>query len=423
MPSKFLSSTYFNSFLVLASGTALAQALPILASPVLTRLYSPSDFGDLSFFLAIVSSLGMAVCGRYDLAVLLPKKNSRALHLFCLSIWFGLIFFSIVLCITVILQNYLYKYVEFPELGGFLYLIPFVLLLTGIRTALGYWGNRQGDYKSLTKAQLIQAVVVTAGGLTFGSFGGSFASLLTSYIVGLLSGGIFLWCIYSNNFILYFFKNIKFKIALAIRFKSFPLYSASSAILDGVTMNLPVFFLAYYFNTEILGYYSLVLRVANSPLSFISSSVSQVHLKKMIDLLHEDGDVLRYFLKLSLFLGGIALLPMIIIMPFAPWVFMNLFGSEWREAGVFLQILMPSLAVRFIASTVSGSIETSNNSHWGAGWKVLALIVTSAVFFIFGSKGDVYILLIALSVSDVFLYILYYLISLYTSLNPRIRKL
>ncbi len=35
------------------TGTTIAQAIPVAISPILTRLYSPDDFGVLALFMSI----------------------------------------------------------------------------------------------------------------------------------------------------------------------------------------------------------------------------------------------------------------------------------------------------------------------------------------------------------------------------------
>ena len=74
---RLMQSHFLKSIAILASGTALAQAIPIFASPILTRLYTPKKFGMLAVFMAIVSSISPAVCGKYEVAMVLTRSNSQ----------------------------------------------------------------------------------------------------------------------------------------------------------------------------------------------------------------------------------------------------------------------------------------------------------------------------------------------------------
>ena len=141
--------SYLSSVLVLSAGTALSQALPILASPILSRLYKPEDFGLLAVFMALVSSVGMAISGRYDLAMLLPKKVGSARQLLGLACLAAAVLSAAYLLLLSIEGDIIRQTFEAGKLNGWIYLVPLALLLTGLRTTLGYWTNRQGDFRLL----------------------------------------------------------------------------------------------------------------------------------------------------------------------------------------------------------------------------------------------------------------------------------
>ena len=88
---KSLSESSRN-ILVLASGTTLAQSIPIAVSPILTRIFSPEDFGILAVYIAIVTILSVVVTGRYEQAIMLPKSQRDAVHIVILSMFIALIF-------------------------------------------------------------------------------------------------------------------------------------------------------------------------------------------------------------------------------------------------------------------------------------------------------------------------------------------
>ena len=83
------------------TGTGLAQAIPIAISPILTRIYTPEEFGVFALYMAIASILTVLVTGRYEMAILLPKKDRDAMSLVALSIALSF-FISIILLIIVL---------------------------------------------------------------------------------------------------------------------------------------------------------------------------------------------------------------------------------------------------------------------------------------------------------------------------------
>src|SRR5947209_80374 len=59
----------------LASGTAVAQLVGLLAAPLIARLFSPAAFGGLALFAAISGTISVIACWRYELAIVIPEKD------------------------------------------------------------------------------------------------------------------------------------------------------------------------------------------------------------------------------------------------------------------------------------------------------------------------------------------------------------
>jgi len=79
-------SDFTKNVLTLLTGTTIAQAIPIAISPILTRIYTPIDFGIVALFMAIVATFGSIANGRYELAIMLPKSEEDAINLFALTL-------------------------------------------------------------------------------------------------------------------------------------------------------------------------------------------------------------------------------------------------------------------------------------------------------------------------------------------------
>ena len=71
-------SEFGRNVLTLMTGTTIAQAIPIAISPILTRIYTPEDFGVFALYISISTIFAVIVTGRYELAIMLPKKNKDA---------------------------------------------------------------------------------------------------------------------------------------------------------------------------------------------------------------------------------------------------------------------------------------------------------------------------------------------------------
>ncbi|MBI1692434.1 MAG: hypothetical protein FYV88_1570, partial [Bacteroidetes bacterium] len=67
-------STFSKNVLIVSVGTVIAQVIPSAISPLLTRIYTPEDFGLYGIYMAIASLLVTLAAGRYDLAIFIPAN-------------------------------------------------------------------------------------------------------------------------------------------------------------------------------------------------------------------------------------------------------------------------------------------------------------------------------------------------------------
>ncbi len=351
--NMFFKSKFANNVLILITGTTIAQAIPIVISPILTRIYTPEDFGVLALFVAITSVVATACSGRYELAIVLPKDDEDAINIFALgfiiNITVSLLFFLVVL----IFHNYILQLLDKKTLGFWLYLSPLVVFFIGSFNLLHYFHNRKTWYKDLRNATIIKSIILASVQL--------FLGLIKQGFVGLITGQCFS----------HFFANLKLAknilrekellskinkkkmIMLAKRYKKFPLLSMPSAFCNTFSNQLPILLLESFFSSAIGGFYSLANKIINMPLSLIGNSIAQVFFQE-ISKSTEDKEKMRQLtssvFKKLLLLG---LLPFSILTFFGDYLFSFVFGQEWLIAGYYVQLLSPWFFVVFLISPIS----------------------------------------------------------------------
>jgi len=403
-------SHYLQSVAVLGGGTILAQVIVVAASPILTRLYTPSDFGLLALFLGVVGSVMPAVCGKFEAAIVVAKTVRESEQVLGISLLVALAVSLLAFLGIWFYGDWLVQIIDAGGLGQQVLLIPLALFFGGVLKSFNYYSNRLGEYRVISQSKILAAFISVALSIALGWFGLHYGLLLGSVATTAL---VNLWLLYNYRQRL----NIKLlcwnwrKKILVRRFRDFPLYNASTGLLDGLTLALPVFFLSRYFPDSVVGYYALMIRVAMAPLHFLSTAVSQVNIKKVADMVQKHQPVRPYLLKATLMLL-IAVLPlMLFLLLSAPPLFELLFGDEWRIAGTYLKILIPGLALKFVASTLSSTLGATGHNRLGALWKVTAFVVTFAAFLVFAPRVGVMEMFVVMLVIDLVLYSFYYLLA------------
>ena len=66
---------FARSVALVTTGTALGQGLVVASAPLLTRLYTPVDFGVLAVYGSMVSLVAVVAALRYELAIALSRHD------------------------------------------------------------------------------------------------------------------------------------------------------------------------------------------------------------------------------------------------------------------------------------------------------------------------------------------------------------
>ena len=382
-------SEFSRNVLTLMTGTTIAQAIPIAISPILTRLYSPSEFGIFALYMSIASLLSVIATGRYELAIMLPKKKTDALNIVILSlvitITISIFAFLIVFFfneeITILLEN--------KNISNWLYFIPITVLFTGIYQSFNYWNSKQKQYKLIATTKVIQSTTTGTSNLSFGFAGYTFG--------GMILGGLFGQAISSFMLSRNFFKNDKnlFQkisktriIALAKKYKKFPLINSLHAFINILKENAVNIFIGIKYSQTTLGYYFFMLRMMKLPAGLLGSSIAQVFYREATERYIKDKNIQSLILKLVIKLVLISLGPIFLFYFIAEELFSIIFGEEWRISGSYAKAISPYIFFHFIASPL-GMIPLVVNMQekaffWGFFESVLFMSVFGYGYFIYG---------------------------------------
>ncbi|MBB6453293.1 O-antigen/teichoic acid export membrane protein [Salirhabdus euzebyi] len=370
------NSQFLSKVIVIAGGTAAAQGLQVVFSPVLTRLYSPDDFGLLTIFISIVAICSKIVDFRYSLAIPLPKKDDKALNILTLSL--SLILF-ITLFITFVLWmvgELLFSMLQAEELTSYIWVIGLSIFGIGIYQTLNQYAIRQQAYVMMTMTKMNQSVVQIAVQLICGFLKIGNIGLLLGDALGRMSGsGLFaslIWRKHKQDF-----HKIKPKKMweVAREYRRFPLFSTWSALLNGASLQITPLIIAMNYGTAVAGLWALGQRVVGGPMGLIGTAVAQVFLGEGSKFAREHPkryQSLFYRTAKNLFLVG--LIPTIVIIISGPWLFQLVFGDQWMEAGKYVQLLALMYLAQLTMSPLSSTLDVLQKQDWELVWDIVRVI-------------------------------------------------
>lgn len=351
-------------------GTGIAQVLPFLATPLLTRLFAEEDFALYTSFFAVASIFAVAVGGKYHLAIVLPKAEDDANKIFMLSVYLTV---GYTLAIALFLPLF-HRF--FPEnLRNVLYYVPLYVLFFGVWSAYINVSIRHKTFTNNAIAKVLQAIgyIVAAIGLGFSKF--MAFGLVIAKITGTVASWLFLSQKSPTHFKLMPIRDLK---EVAKTYVDYPTFGIWPSFLNTISLQALVLILTKFYTTDDLGYFGLTFMVLSAPLALIGTSYKDVFYQKIAVLMSENRnrEALAFFKKSALALLFMGLPIGLILYLFGEPLFGFVFGEQWSRSGVFASILAFSFVMKLVVSPLSSIFNATNTLRIASKWQVLYFIST-----------------------------------------------
>ena len=348
-------SEFSKNILTLVSGTAISQIVVIATAPILSRMYSPIDFGIFATYFSIVSAIIIFSSGRYELAIVLPEKDEEAINLFAIAFLINILVSVISLIISLIVIAFFTARLHLSEnIIFWLYFIPVFVFLIGSYQVLSNWAMRSKNYKSISYYRISNSLTTVFSNIGFGVLLSGEAGLFIGNLIGnILSLFVFWKTAFSNINSLAVHVNRQEMKAVAIKYRHFPLTNSFLAASGVFQISGIIYFISYFFNQAVVGAFSYTIRVLQAPMNFIGGAISQVFYQQA-SLLKNDPEKLKALVWGTIKKSTLVSLPFLVILLFwGPQLFAFVFGEAWRSAGEYARILSPWIFLDFIRATVS----------------------------------------------------------------------
>lgn len=337
------------------TGTTFAQAVGILAAPVLTRLYSPEDFGVYGIYIALIGALAICAGGAYEQAIVITDNDEDALNIAIIALLMSLIYSLILLFVFNRFRSQISTLLNVLDYEKCLWMVAIGVFITVLFQIVTYWSIRTGRFPRLAVRQFTQSTITVGTQLYSGYFfSGGFLGLFLSSLLGQLvaTGQILIKIIREDLATLYRYIKITNMLQVARRYKRFPLYLVPAGLLNNLASTLPLILLGYWFNPHIVGFFALSNRILVIPTQLIGNSISQVFYPKA-NTAYLTDTLTETTLNMLVYLVRLGIVPFLLFIYVAPELFGLIFGSEWDVAGRYCVWLGIFACFRFISSPLS----------------------------------------------------------------------
>lgn len=395
--------------MAIMAGTAFGQLLAIAVSPLLSRIYTPGDFGVFSVVNAFAMVLGTVAALRYEMAIPLPRDDEEARAVLVVAACVTAGTTAVMTVAFWLLGPLIADLVGTHRVEPWLVWVPLIAAAIAVFQMLNQWALRHRRYSATARRNFVSAVTTVAvqlvAGLRLTGPGGLVAGLGIGQAAGagsLLVGSGLVHPVRTGTL-----------GRVARRFRRFPALLAPAGLLNATGIYVPVLLLSALYGPQEAGWFGFTQRIVAVPVAIVGQAVAQVYLSELA-LSRRSGGARQAALfrtasaRLALLggVGGLALL--LLSRPLFPLVF----GSSWGPSGAMAQALAISMALQLVASPLSQTLIVYERTGWQLSWDAGRLIVvTTSALATSAVGGDALACVWAMSLASAAAYAVSWLLS------------
>ncbi|MBO7432745.1 MAG: oligosaccharide flippase family protein [Salinivirgaceae bacterium] len=358
----------------------IAQVVGFAVYPILTRLYSPDDFGALNIFLTIGGIATLFATAEYQNSIMLPKSEKSGVACFHIGFIITLIV-TLIFALSIPFANQISHLLNVPQLGGSYWMLPIYILVISLWTLLNYWHTRNERFTSVSAYQITQSITgagVKWGVARFASNGLIIGSVVAPLIA--LASNVAATFRTAIRPLLNFDKEECRRMAR--EYVNFPKFSLPRTLINNLSGNLPILLLAPFFGAGYIGFFGMALSLAFRPLNIVSTSLYQVLFQRAAEKVQKKESVKSFFIR---FIRNalLVVVPCFAVLYFIlPELTEWFLGNGWNVTAECIQLMLPWLAVVFVGSTIAFIPDIFQKQRTSAIIEVIYLILRTCALLI-----------------------------------------
>jgi O-antigen/teichoic acid export membrane protein len=403
-----------RGLITIIGGAALGQLVGLLGAPVLSRIYSPNDFGVFAIVLAMVTTIGTVASSRFELAIPLPEKESDA---------YSLVFLGLTSCVATAVLGTVVVAVTGDAIAGsfaqqglrpWLWLVSPTAAFMGAYLVLNQLAIRHLRYGAIGRRNVFQSAGMTVtqialglahlrpGGMVFGLAAGQLLGATSLTIGSRLRGADAKEGRTPSR-----------AREVARRYRRFPLLLAPSGLLNILGTQLPVVLLAYFYGTAVAGWMGLTQRVLAVPVTLVGTAMAQVYLAQLARSKRSNFALAAsLFERASRSLLAVGAVVGLVLLVGGPQIFALIFGQEWLISGKYAQAMSLGLTAQFIGTPLSQTLIVYERQMLQLSWDTARLfLVTTAIVLCSAAGASALTAVWALSLASAVAYLISWLLS------------
>ena len=400
-----IPNDFFNNVLKISTSTIISALVIAITLPIITKMFSASILGKYQLLISIITIFGVISCFKYEMAIVLPRKDNIASNVLILCLCALSSFCLILLLIFYLTNGVLLKAFNAENLIDTFWLIPIGVFFFGLFEIVKYSLLRKKLFNLFSRARVYQVLSTQSLIIVFGLMNPSFISLFLAFISGhFISTALFL----KKSLIkIKPTKNIQI-FEIAKKFKKFPSFNTPMVFANTLSNELPVFFLATYFSSETLGYFLLANKLIVIPMNLIGTAINKVYFQKASETFNRNKkNLFRLYINTTKKLILLGLPPLFMFYFSSDFIVDLIFGDKWVVTGQIMKIIAITAFFKFITSPIGTSFTIINKQDIAFYLTFLSLMLR--FFIMLNFHYSISSLFWAFTISSAIYYIVYHI--------------
>lgn len=343
------SPSLMRSLLTLFSGTVVAQGIPFLLAPVISRLYSAEQFAVFGTLMALFNILNVVAAARYEMAVVVPASDHESAHLVrgavAIALGMGVVSFAAMW----LLGRSGRIATRLPGLAEVAWVAAVLATLAGMQVALQQWLLRRKRFDTVARVKVVQSVGITVATIALG-----YAAVRNGLELGYLAG----WACFTGATALAVMRREPLvgqagragTLAALRSYREWPLVNTWPALVSAVATGMATFYMASYFDAEIAGQHNFVRQYVLVPISMVTVALGQVLFVRSSERVRAGRPLMPELTRVLQVLVLAALVLVAVMVLFGEPLFRWLFGEHWGFAGTAGRVLIFGYATQLVGS-------------------------------------------------------------------------
>lgn len=361
--------------------SVIVAILQIVQLVILARLLEPTVFG-LMAITAVVIGFAQAFLDMGISNAIIHKQevsHNQLSTLYWLNVLSGIVLFIIVsLCAPVVALFY-----QEAELTNIIILVAITFLIQPFGQQFIVLWQKELKFNDIAKVDILTKLVALIVSVVFAYYNYGVYAL----VYGVLAGTILQTLVFVYKGLREYTISFVFRLSDVREFLSFGLYQMAEKTLNYFNSQIDTLLIGKFLGVETLGVYNIAKQIIMKPIQIINPIVSKVTFPVMAKIQNDTERLKEIYLKTINLLSSINFPIYLFMLITAPQLVPLMFGEQWMDAVIIVQILSLYGALRSIGNPVGALLLAKGRADWGFYWNLGLFFYVPIVIYLFSQWG------------------------------------